>query len=151
MTRREFIEKCFGNKLQAIPYSEGDHFNALEEVESLLTKQGLINLDENDIEQITSTSDKLVAISAEAHGKHRSHRLGHKILSNIPDFFWDKKPTNALFNITGSPDITLNEVNDVAEHIYDSVNPHANIIFGAIIDENKTDYLKATVIFGGKK
>ena len=44
--------------------------------------------------------------------------------------------------------MTLYEVNEIADCFYRAVNPKANVIFGAIIDESKTDYIKATVIFG---
>eukprot|EP00871_Galdieria_phlegrea_P003298 jgi/Galph1/396/GphlegSOOS_G5202.1 len=42
----------------------------------------------------------------------------------------------AVFNITGGTDMTLSEVNQAAQVIYDSVDSDANIIFGAVVDES---------------
>jgi len=54
-----------------------------------------------------------------------------------------------LFNITGGPDLTMAEVDEAAKHIAAAVDPDANIIFGATIDENLVDQVKITVIATG--
>ncbi len=52
-------------------------------------------------------------------------------------------------NITGGPDLSLLEVNEAAELIGENVDPEANIIFGADIDEAMGDALRITVIATG--
>ncbi len=54
-----------------------------------------------------------------------------------------------LLNITGGPDLGLQEVNLAAELIQASADPDANIIFGAVIDDNLQDELIITVIATG--
>jgi hypothetical protein len=54
-----------------------------------------------------------------------------------------------LMNITGGPDLSLLEVNEAAELISENVDPEANIIFGADIDEAMGDALRITVIATG--
>ena len=54
-----------------------------------------------------------------------------------------------VFNITGGTDMTLHEVNAAAETIYEVVDPNANIIFGAVIDERLQGEIKITVIATG--
>ncbi|NES70641.1 MAG: cell division protein FtsZ, partial [Okeania sp. SIO2D1] len=54
-----------------------------------------------------------------------------------------------VFNITGGTDLTLHEVNTAAETIYEVVDPNANIIFGAVIDEKMQGEIKITVIATG--
>ena len=54
-----------------------------------------------------------------------------------------------IFNVTGGADMTLHEVNDAAEVIYNAVDPDANIIFGAVIDEKLQGELQVTVIATG--
>jgi cell division protein FtsZ len=44
-----------------------------------------------------------------------------------------------MFNVVGGPDMTLQEVNQAAQIIYDSVEDNANIIFGALIDDKITN------------
>jgi cell division protein FtsZ len=54
-----------------------------------------------------------------------------------------------LFNITGSNDLKLTEINQAAEVIRSAADPDANIIFGAVIDEALSDEVKITVIATG--
>ena len=54
-----------------------------------------------------------------------------------------------LFNITGGADLTMLEVDEAAKQISAAVDPDANIIFGATIDESLIDQVKITVIATG--
>jgi cell division protein FtsZ len=54
-----------------------------------------------------------------------------------------------LFNVTGGPDLSLFEVNQAAAIIRETAHPDANMIFGAVIDENMGDELRITVIATG--
>ena len=54
-----------------------------------------------------------------------------------------------LINITGGPDLTLYEVNEASTIIREAADEDANIIFGAVIDENLRDEMKITVIATG--
>ena len=54
-----------------------------------------------------------------------------------------------LLNITGGPSLGLLEVNEAAAIISDAVDPEANIIFGAVIDEEFQDEVRVTVIATG--
>lgn len=54
-----------------------------------------------------------------------------------------------VFNITGGSDLTLHEVNAAAETIYEVVDPNANIIFGAVIDDRLQGEVRITVIATG--
>ena len=54
-----------------------------------------------------------------------------------------------LLNITGGENLGLFEVNEAAELVAQAAHPDANIIFGAVIDENLEDEIKITVIATG--
>jgi cell division protein FtsZ len=54
-----------------------------------------------------------------------------------------------LINITGGPDMTLHEVSDAASIIYEAADDDANILFGAVVDEEMGDAVKVTVIATG--
>jgi cell division protein FtsZ len=54
-----------------------------------------------------------------------------------------------LLNITGGPGLGLFEVNEAAEIIAQAADPEANIIFGAVIDENMKEEVRVTVIATG--
>ena len=63
-----------------------------------------------------------------------------------------ERATGIVWNITGGNDLTLFEVNEAAEVIYDLVDPNANLIFGAVIDPELEGEVSITLIatgFGG--
>jgi cell division protein FtsZ len=54
-----------------------------------------------------------------------------------------------LINISGSSSLKLNEVNAASSLIQNAAHEEANIIFGAVLDENMGDEVKITVIATG--
>jgi len=54
-----------------------------------------------------------------------------------------------LINITGGIDLLLHEVSEASSIIHDAADPEANIIFGAVLDENMKGEVKITVIATG--
>jgi cell division protein FtsZ len=54
-----------------------------------------------------------------------------------------------LLNISGGSDLGLFEVNEAAEVIHGVAHPDANIIFGAVIDDEMGDEVRVTVIAAG--
>jgi cell division protein FtsZ len=57
--------------------------------------------------------------------------------------------TGILLNITGGRELGLFEVNEAAEIIHSAADSNANIIFGAVIDENMGDDIRVTLIATG--
>ena len=60
-----------------------------------------------------------------------------------------EKAKGVVFNIVGGNDLTLQEINAAAEVIYEAVDPNANIIFGALVDESMNGEIAITVIATG--
>jgi cell division protein FtsZ len=59
-----------------------------------------------------------------------------------------------LFNVTGGRDLGMHEIDQAAKVITDAVDPDAQIIFGAVIDDSLAGDMKITVIatgFDGKE
>jgi len=56
---------------------------------------------------------------------------------------------SVLLNITGGADLGIFEVNEAADLVFQSADPDANIIFGAVIDESMEDEIRITVIATG--
>ena len=54
-----------------------------------------------------------------------------------------------LVNVTGSSEMTLFEVNEAASVVYEEAGERANVIFGAVIDDNVGDEIRVTVIATG--
>ena len=57
--------------------------------------------------------------------------------------------TGVLVNVTGSAEMTLDDVETAAGIVQEAANPDANIIFGATIDESFNDEMRVTVIATG--
>ena len=54
-----------------------------------------------------------------------------------------------LLSITGGSDLSLWEVNEAAKAVSEAAHPDANIIFGAMVDENLGDQVWVTVVATG--
>jgi cell division protein FtsZ len=54
-----------------------------------------------------------------------------------------------LLSITGGRDLSLWEVNEAAKAVAEAAHPDANIIFGAMVDENVVDQVWVTVVATG--
>ena len=59
------------------------------------------------------------------------------------------KATGIVWNITGPSDMSLFEVNEAAEIIYEMVDPSANLIFGAVVDSSLSQEVQITLIATG--
>ncbi len=57
--------------------------------------------------------------------------------------------TGVLVNVTGSSELTLDDVETAAGIVQEAANPEANIIFGATWDETFQDEMRVTVIATG--
>ena len=60
-----------------------------------------------------------------------------------------ERATGIVWNITGPADMSLFEVNEAAEIIYDLVDPSANLIFGAVVDPKMSQEVHITLIATG--
>ena len=61
-----------------------------------------------------------------------------------------QQATGVVFNIAGPPDLTLKEVNEAAQVIYDRIHEDCNVIFGALMDNSvRGDEVWITVLATG--
>jgi len=147
MKEREYVDKCVSRKLHSVPDTKSSRSNIVDDITYMLTTPGLINMTRKDIKKVADASKHLLGLTAEAKGRYRAEMVGSELISHYSSIS-SYKAESAIFNVIGSSDLTLYEVNEIAEYIYRMVHPKANIIFGAIIDDNKKDYIKTTVILG---
>jgi cell division protein FtsZ len=83
-------------------------------------------------------------------GENRAVEAAQKAISSplLEDISIDGAK-GILINITAGPDLTLFEVNEASTLIQEDAHEEANIIFGAVIDENAGDEVRVTVIATG--
>lgn len=118
-------------------------------ISDLIAIPGLINLDFADVKTIMSqTGSALMGIGRATGEKRASEAARMAISSPLLETSIDGAK-GVLLNITGGANLGLLEVNEAAEIISTAADPDANIIFGAVIDEELKDEIRITVIATG--
>ncbi|GMA99690.1 cell division protein FtsZ [Pelosinus sp. IPA-1] len=118
-------------------------------ISDLIAVPGLINLDFADVKTImTDTGSALMGIGY-GSGDNRAVAAAEAAIKSPLLETSIEGAKGVLLNITGGPSLGLLEVNEAAAIISDAVDPEANIIFGAVIDENFQDEVRVTVIATG--
>lgn len=118
-------------------------------ISDLIAVPGLINLDFADVKTIMQDTGLAHMGIGRATGENKAEEAARQaITSPLLETSIDGAK-GVLMNITGGPDLGLQEVNTAAELIQAAADPEANIIFGAVIDENLKDEIIITVIATG--
>jgi cell division protein FtsZ len=85
----------------------------------------------------------------EASGEDRAKVAAEKAISSQLLDVTINGAHGILFNVTGSSNLSLFEVNQAASIIKETASPDVNLIFGAVIDESMGDKVRITVIATG--
>ncbi len=123
---------------------------AVRGISDLITVHGLINLDFADLRTIMAEMGMAMMGAGAASGENRAVEAAQKaIASPLLEDISIHGARGVLINITGSHDLSLHEVNEAATLIQEEAHEDANIIFGAVIDEQMGDEIRITVIATG--
>jgi cell division protein FtsZ len=123
---------------------------AVQGISDLITVPGLINLDFADVKSIMQGMGMALMGAGRATGENRAIEATQQAISSpLLEEATIQGAKGVLINITGGPDLTLFEVNAASSIIRESADEDANIIFGAVIDDNMRDEMKITVIATG--
>ncbi len=123
---------------------------AVQGISDLITVPGLINLDFADVKSIMQGMGMALMGAGRARGENRAIEATQQAISSpLLEEATIQGAKGVLINITGGPDLTLYEVNTASTIIREAADEDANIIFGAVIDENLRDEMKITVIATG--
>jgi cell division protein FtsZ len=115
----------------------------------LIAVPGLINLDFADVKTIMEeTGTALMGIGI-GSGDNRTIEAASAAISSPLLETSIEGARGVLLNITGGANLGLFEVNEAADIVAEAADPEANIIFGAVIDENMKDEVRVTVIATG--
>jgi cell division protein FtsZ len=118
-------------------------------ITDLITVPGLINLDFADVRTIMRDAGSALMGIGTAGGENRAADAANAAISSPLLEESVDGATGILLNISGGKDLGLFEVNDAAAIIQNAADPSANIIFGAVIDEDLGDEIRVTVIGTG--
>jgi cell division protein FtsZ len=112
-----------------------------------MVRPGMINLDFADVETVMSAMGKAMMGTGEAEGENRAMAATDMALNNpLIDEYSLQGAKGLLINITGGNDLTLFEVDQSVNKIRAEVDPEAELIFGAIKDENMTGKIRVSIV-----
>jgi len=121
--------------------------HGVRSVTDLMVRPGLINLDFADVETVMSSMGKAMMGTGEAEGENRALAATELALNNpLIDDYSLKGAKGLLVNITGGADIKLFEVDQAVNKIRAEVDPEAELIFGAIQDENLNGKMRVSIV-----
>ena len=118
-------------------------------ISDIITIPGLVNVDFADVRAIMADAGSALMGIGVGSGKSRAREAAVAAISSPLLESSIEGAKGVILNITGGKDLTLHEVNAAAETIYEIVDPNANIIFGAVIDEDMQGEIRVTVIATG--
>jgi len=121
--------------------------HGVQSVTDLMVRPGMINLDFADVETVMSSMGKAMMGTGEAEGENRAMSATEIALNNpLIDEYSLQGARGLLINITGGNDLTLFEVDQSVNKIRAEVDPEAELIFGAIKDENMTGKIRVSIV-----
>jgi len=121
-------------------------------ISDIITITGIINRDFADIKTIMEGMGYAVMGTAVASGENRAVEATNRaIASPLLEDASINGANGILLNITGSSKLTLYEVHEASSIVQKAAAENANIIFGAVHDEEMGDAVKVTVIATGIK
>ncbi len=119
-------------------------------ISDLITTPGLVNVDFADVSAIMKNAGSALMGIGSASGENRAVTAA-KIAINSPLLDISiKGAKGVLFNVTGGKDLSMAEINDAANVIIEAIDPEAQVIFGAVINDKLTEgEVQVTVIATG--
>ena len=119
-------------------------------ISDLITTPGLINVDFADVSSIMKNAGSALMGIGNGEGEDRAVTAAKTAVNSPLLDVSIEGARGVLFNITGRDDLSMTEINDVAQVITESIDPEAHVIFGTVVDESlPEDTLKVTVIATG--
>ena len=121
--------------------------HGVQSITDLMVRPGMINLDFADVETVMTSSGKAMMGTGEAEGENRAIVATELALNNpLIDEYSLQGAKGLLVNITGGSDIKLFEVDAAVNKIRAEVDPEAELIFGAIKDENMNGKIRVSIV-----
>ena len=121
--------------------------HGVQSITDLMVRPGMINLDFADVETVMSSSGKAMMGTGEADGDNRAMAATELALNNpLIDEYTLQGAKGLLVNITGGSDIKLFEVDAAVNKIRAEVDPEAELIFGAIKDDNMNGKIRVSIV-----
>jgi cell division protein FtsZ len=135
--------------LEAFKVADDVLRQGVQGISDLITVHGLVNLDFADVKAIMADAGSALMGIGRASGENRAIESAQQaIASPLLEISIDGA-RGILFNVIGGLDMSMHEINTVAEAITAAADPEANIIFGATINPDLDGEIIVTVVATG--
>ena len=125
-------------------------YEATRGIADIITVEGLINVDFADVRAVMNQSGEALMGCGIASGENRAIEAAQKAISSpLLEGVNIKGAKSVLLNVTGSSNLTIQEVNEGNNVIFEAAGEEANVIFGCVQKEEMNDYVSYTVIATG--
>jgi cell division protein FtsZ len=118
-------------------------------IAEVINVPGLVNVDFADVRSVLREAGSAVMSIGQGQGRNRAQRAAEEAIAGGFLNVAIRGAQRVLFNISGGEDMTLFEVNEVAELIGSAIDNTADITFGAVIDPTLDDVIRVTLIAAG--
>lgn len=135
--------------VEAFRYADDVLRQGIQGISDLIATPSLINLDFADVRTVMKNRGMAHMGIGKGTGENRSiEAVREAVASPLLDTTIEGAQS-VIINVTGGLDLTLDEVNEAVKLVKDVVDPQANTIFGATIDEAYNERIEVTVIATG--
>jgi cell division protein FtsZ len=119
-------------------------------ISDIIIKPGLVNVDFADVRSVMADAGTALLGIGVGSGRSRSSEAASAAMSSpLLESARIDGARGCVINISGGRDMTLEDMTTASEVIYEVVDPDANIIIGAVVDENLEGEIHVTVIATG--
>jgi len=125
-------------------------YEATRGIADIITVEGLINVDFADVRSVMNQSGEALMGCGIASGENRAIEAAQKAISSpLLEGLNIKGAKSVLLNVSGSSNLTMQEINEGNNVIFEAAGEEANVIFGCVRKEDMNDYVSYTVIATG--
>lgn len=119
-------------------------------ISDLITKKGEVNVDFADVRAVMQDSGSALMGIGIASGENRAVEAAKAAINSPLLELSIDGAKGVLFNISGSSDLTMLEVNEAANVITENIDPNAKVIFGTVVDDQvRKGEIQVTVVATG--
>ncbi len=124
--------------------------HSVKGITDLIMMPGHVNLDFADVRATMQKAGKALMGIGISSGENRAVEAAEKAISHpLLEDISISGAKGVLMNITSSSDLTLDEMTEASDRIYQEVGDDAEIIWGQTFDEELGDEIRITVIATG--
>ena len=124
--------------------------HSVKGITDLIMMPGLVNLDFADVRTTMAKAGMAIMGIGISRGENRAveaaeRAISHPLLEDVSI----SGAKGVLMNITCTSDLTMEEMTEASDRIYNEVGEEAEIIWGAVIDDEMEEEMRVTVIATG--